>query len=151
MIRIRAIDAARSVEPPNVHYGAMGEFDVAGEQFNEAGRLNSEGMRPVLKQAGFLAQRDKHEENDELFDFALSRHPNEPKVWWAVTTACVLAKRKSRIPEARKLVERYLETPNREPNSDPRSEVRDVFKRLQSPVRRLLSKRNEVRGFTTDV
>ncbi len=85
---------------------------------------------PLLKQAGFLARRGKHEESDELFDLAFSRDPDEPKVWRAAATAWILAKRKSRYPEARKLAERYLATPDRQPNPDPRSELRDLLKKL---------------------
>ena len=129
-IRIRAIDPARGTEALGTYYEAMGAFDAAAEQFEEARRLNPEGMRPLLKQAGFLARRGKHEESDELFDLAFSRHPDEPRVWRAAATAWILAKRKSRYPEARKLAERYLETPDRAPNPDPRSELRDLLKKL---------------------
>ena len=129
-IRIGAIDAARGAEALGTYYEAMGEFAAAGEQFDEARRLNPEGIRPLLKQAGFLARRGKHEESDELFDLAFSRDPDEPKVWRAAATAWVLAKRKSRFPEARRLIERYLETPDREPNPDPKSEVRELLKKL---------------------
>lgn len=129
-IRMRAIDAARGAEALGTYYEAMGEFDAAGEQFDEARRLNPEGMRPLLKQAAFLARRGKHEESDELFDLAFSRDPDEPKVWRTAATAWIRAKRKTRYPEARKLVERYLETPDREPNPDPRSAVRDLLKKM---------------------
>lgn len=129
-IRIRGIDAARGAEALGTYYEAMREFDAAGEQFEEARRLNPEGMRPLLKHAGFLARRGEHEESDELFDLAFSRYPDEPKVWRAAATAWIVAKRKSRYPEARKLAERYLETPDREPNPDPKSEVRDLLKKL---------------------
>jgi hypothetical protein len=44
--------------------------------------------------------------------------------------AWVLAKRKSRYREARELIERYLQAPDREPNPDPKSEVRDLLKKL---------------------
>ena len=63
-------------------------------------------------------------------DLAFSRDPDEPKVWRAAATAWVLAERKTRYPEARELIERYLETPDRVPNPDPRSEVRDLLKKM---------------------
>ena len=129
-IRLRVIDAARGTEALGTYYEAIGEFETAAEHFEEARRLNPEGMRPLLKQAGFLARRGEHEESDELFDLAFSRHPDEPKVWRAAATAWILAERKSRYAEARKLAERYLETPDREPNPDPRSELRDLLKNL---------------------
>ena len=129
-IRMGAIDAARGAEALGTYYEAMGEFDAAGEQFEEARRLNPEGIRPLLKQAAFLARRGKHDESDELFDLAFSRDPDEPKVWRAAATAWIVAKRKSRYSEARELAERYLETPDREPNPDPRSEVRDLLQKM---------------------
>ena len=76
-IRMGAIDAARGAEALGTYYEAMGEFDAAGEQFEEARRLNPDGMRPLLKQAGFLARRGKHDESDELFDLAFSRDPEQ--------------------------------------------------------------------------
>ena len=129
-LRIGAIDAARGAEALGTYYEAMGEFDSAGKQFAEARRLNPEGMRPLLRHASFLARRGKHEESDDLFDQAFARDPDDPKVWRAAATAWVLAKRKSRYPEARELIERYLATPDRKPNPDPRSEVRDLLKKL---------------------
>ena len=129
-LRLRAIDAARGAEALGTYHEVVGEFDAAGEQFAEARRLNPGGMRPLLKQAGFLARRGKHEESDELFDLAFSRDPDEPKVWRAAATAWIVAKRKSRYPEARKLIERYLETPDREPNPDPRYLLRDLLKKM---------------------
>ena len=129
-IRIRAIDAARGAEALGTYHEAVGEFDDAAEQFTEARRLNPEGMRPLLKHAGFLARRGKHEESDKLFDLAFSRDPDEPRAWRAAGTAWIVAKRKSRYPEARELIERYLETPDREPNPDPRYELRDLLKKM---------------------
>ncbi len=129
-IRIGAIDAARGAEALGTYYEAMREFDSAGEQLAEARRLNPEGMRPLLKEAAFLARRGKHEESDKLFDLAFARDPEDPMVWRAAAKAWVLAKRKSRYSEARELIERYLETPDREPNPVPRSEVRDLLKKM---------------------
>lgn len=129
-MRMIAIDAARGAEALGTYHEGMGEFDAAAEQFAEARKLNPDGMRPLLKQASFLARRGKHEESDELFDLAFSRDPDEPKVWRAAATAWIVAKRKSRYPEARKLIERYLETPDREPNPDPRYELRDLLKKM---------------------
>ncbi|MCY4596446.1 MAG: tetratricopeptide repeat protein [Bryobacterales bacterium] len=129
-IRMYAIDAVRGAEALGTYHEAMGELAAAAEQFDEARRLDPDGMRPLLKQAAFLARRGKHEESDEPFDLAFSRDPDEPKVWRVAATARIHAKRKSRYPEARKLVERSLVTPDREPNRDPRSEVRDLLKKL---------------------
>ncbi len=128
--RIQAIDAARGAEAFGTYYEAVREFDSADEQFDEARKLDPEGMRPLLKYAGLLARRGRHAESDELFDLAFARDSEDPKVWRAAAMAWVLAKRKSLYPEARKLIERYLQAPDREPNPDPKSEVRDLLKRL---------------------
>ena len=128
--RIQAVNEARGAEAFGTYYEAVGEFDRADEQFGEARKLDPEGMRPLLKYAGFLARRGRHAESDDLFDLAFARDSEDPKVWRAAATAWVLAKRKSRYPEARELIERYLQAPDREPNPDPKSEVRDLLKRL---------------------
>ena len=129
-IRLGAIDAARGAAALGTYYEVIGEFDKAGESFAEARRLNPEGMGPLLKLAGFLARRGRPERSDELFDLAFSRDPDEPKLWRAAATAWILAERKSRYAEARALIERYLATPDREPNPDPRSELRKLLKKL---------------------
>ena len=128
--RIQAVNEARGAEAFGTYYEAVGEFDRADQQFGEARKLDPEGMRPLLKHAGFLARRGRHAESDDLFDLAFARDSEDPKVWRAAATAWVLAKRKSRYPEARELIERYLQAPDREPNPDPKSEVRDLLKRL---------------------
>lgn len=128
--RIQAIHAARGAEAFGTYYEAVGEFHSADEQFGKARKLDPEGMRPLLKYAGFLARRGRHAESDDLFDLAFARDSEDPKVWRAAAMAWVLAKRKSRYPEARELIERYLQAPDREPNPDPKSEVRDLLKKL---------------------
>ena len=128
--RIQAVNAARGAEAFGTYYEAVGEFDRADGQFVEARKLDPEGMRPLLKYAGFLARRGMHAESDDLFDLAFARDSEDPKVWRAAAMAWVLAKRKSRYREARELIERYLQAPDREPNPDPKSEVRDLLKKL---------------------
>lgn len=128
--RIQAVNEARGAQAFGTYYEAVGEFDRADDQFGEARKLDPEGMRPLLKYAGFLARRGRHAESDDLFDLAFARDSEDPKVWRAAATAWVLANRKSRYPEARELIERYLQAPDREPNPDPKSEVRDLLKRL---------------------
>lgn len=128
--RIQEIDAARGAEAWGTYHEAVGEFESAGKQYALARQLDPDGTRHLLKHATFLARRGKHAESDELFDLAFARDPDNPKVWRATATAWILAKRRSRYPRARQLIERYLVTPDREPNPDPKSEVRKLLKRL---------------------
>lgn len=128
--RIQKVSPARGAEAWGTYYEAVGEFENAGEQFALARQLDSESTRHLLKHASFLARRGMHTESDKLFDIAFARDPDNPKVWRDAATAWILARRRSRYPRARQLIERYLVTPDREPNPDPKSEVRRLLKRL---------------------
>lgn len=128
--RIQKVSPARGAEAWGTYFEAVGEFENAGEQFALARQLDPESTRHLLKYAGFLARRGMHAESDKLFDIAFALDPDNPKVWRDAATAWILAKRRSRYPMARQLIERYLVTPDREPNPDPKSEVRRLLKKL---------------------
>lgn len=112
------------------YYEPVGEFESAGEQYALARQLDPDGIRHVLSHAGFLSRRGELAKSDELFELAFALDSDSPKVWRAAATARILAKRESRYARARELIERYLVTPDREPNPDPRSEVRKLLKGL---------------------
>ena len=128
--QIQELDSARGAGALAAYYEDVGELELAGEQYALARQLDPDGIRHILSYAAFLSRRGAYSESDELFDLAFARDPDNPKVWRAAATAWVLAKRESLYSRARQLIERYLETPDREPNPDPKSEVRKLLKKL---------------------
>lgn len=128
--QIQKLDSARGAGALAVYYEDVGEVERAGEQYALARQLDPDEIRHILSHAAFLSRRGAFTESDELFELAFARDPDNPKVWRAAATAWVLAKRESLYSRARQLIERYLETPDREPNPDPKSEVRELLKKL---------------------
>ncbi len=128
--QIQKVDPARGAGALAAYYEDAGEFERAGEQYALARQLDPQGIRHLLSQAAYLCRRRVFADSDELFDLAFARDPDNPKVWRAAASAWILAKRESLYPRARQLIERYLATPDREPNPDPRSELRNLLKRL---------------------
>ena len=128
--RLKAIDPARGAGALAAYYEHVGEFESAAEQYALARQLDPDGIRHLLSHAGFLSRRGKFAESDELFELAFELDPDNPKVWRAAATAWILAERESYYSRARELIERYLVTPDREPNPDPKSEVRKLLKML---------------------
>ena len=128
--QMQKVDPARGALALAVCYEFASEFESAGEQYVLARQLDPEAVRYLLSHAGFLFRRSAFKESDELFDMAFSRDPDNPKLWRAAATAWVAAKREDRYPRARQLIERYLETPDQDPNQDPVSELRKLLKKL---------------------
>ena len=128
--QIRELDAARGAGALAAYYEDVGEFERAGKQYALARQLDPDGIRHILSYASFLSRRRAFTDSDELFELAFARDPDNPKVWRAAATAWILAKREALYSRARQLIERYLETPDREPNPDPKSEVRKLLRQL---------------------
>ena len=129
-LQIQALDPARGAGALAAYYEHVGEFSSAAEQHALARRLDPDGIRHMLSHAGFLSRRGEFADSDELFELAFEQDPDNPKVWRAAATAWILAERESYYSRARELIERYLVTPDREPNPDPKSEVRKLLKKL---------------------
>lgn len=129
-LQMQAIDPARGAGALAAYHEHVGDFESAGEQYALARQLDPEGIRHLLNHAAYLSRRGAFAESDELFELAFERDPENPKVWRAAATAWILAKRESHYSRARELIERYLATPDREPNPDPKSEVRKLLKEL---------------------
>ncbi len=128
--RIEAIDPARGAAAWALYFEAEGDLALAGERFARARELAPEDIGYLLGHAGFLARRGRHAESDKLFDGALERDPGNPDAWLAAGRAWAGEKRRSRYAQARELLERYLASPDRKPNSDPPSAVRKLLDRL---------------------
>ena len=129
-VRIEAIDQARgSAAWAAVHEDA-GDFDKAAESHLRARELAPEDIGYLVSHAAYLSRRRQHAESDELFAAALARDPDDPDACLEAGKAWLQAKRRALYPRAKELLERYLASPTRKPNSDPPSHVRKLLKKL---------------------
>ena len=129
-VRIESIDRARGAAAwAAVHEDAR-DFQEAAESHLRARELAPNDTGYLLGHAGFLSRRGQHAASDELFEAAIASNPDDPDVCLEAGKAWLHAKRKALYPRARELLERYLASPRRKPNSDPPSRVRKLLKRL---------------------
>lgn len=127
---IEAVDEARGAASWADYFEFAGEHEKAGQSHARARELAPDQIRYLLGHASFLARRGRHAESDILLDAAFEREPHNPDVWLAAGRSWIRAKRRAEYARARELLERYIASPNRRPNSDPPSQVRKLLKNL---------------------
>ena len=128
--KIERFDAARGARAWAAYYERLGDSASAGEKYALARTLDSEDTGHLLSHAAFLARRGLHTESDALFEQAFAQDPRNPEVWLAAGKAWIQARRKSLYSRARQLLERYLASQDRKPDSDPASDVRKILRAL---------------------
>lgn len=79
----------------------------------------------VLDLAKFLANQGRTPESDAVFAKAERDFPNSPRVWFA--KANVLVKQKRDLPEARRLLEKYLDA-GLSPEDPPKAEAERLLR-----------------------
>lgn len=127
---IERLDSARGARAWAACLEEAGNFARSEEKYGLARQLEPANIGHQLAYAGFLARRGEVQRSDELFEGALAREPENPDVWLAAAKAWVQAKRRSHYSRARQLLERYLASPDRRPESEPASQVRRLLRGL---------------------
>ena len=128
--RIEAVSSARGAYALGIWHEDVGEIEQACKQFELARERDPDNSSYLVAHAGFLARRGSHAESDDLFEAALARDPKNPAVWLAAAEAWIGARRKALYPRAKQLAERYLASPDRDPNGTPLFEVRALLKKV---------------------
>lgn len=128
--RIEAVSSAHGAYALGIWHEDVGEIKQACKQFELARERAPDNSSYLVAHAGFLARRGSHAESDDLFEAALARDPENPAVWLAAAEAWIGARRKSLYPRAKQLAERYLASPDRDPNGTPLFEVRALLKKV---------------------
>lgn len=101
------------------------DWPAAEAALRKAIELEPEDVGHRLSLASFLARRERFAESDKIFEAMLKKHPDNPSVWFAFGKELSRAER--RLPEARRLLERYLRTPLPEPDAEPYSVARALL------------------------
>jgi len=103
------------------------EYDTAEEQFRRAAELAPRQVGHVLVLARYLASHDHVAESDALFEKASNMAPENPRVMFDRATTYIKEKRD--LESAKKLLERYLQSPLT-PEDPPRERAEALLKRI---------------------
>jgi Flp pilus assembly protein TadD len=103
------------------------EYATAEEQFRRAAELAPRQVGHVLVLARYLANHDHVKESDALFEQAARMAPNSPRVMFDRAAAYIKENRD--LDTARKLLERYLQSPLT-PEDPPRVRAEAMLKKL---------------------
>jgi tetratricopeptide (TPR) repeat protein len=96
------------------------DFSNAEDSLRRAMEVAPRQVGRVLDLAKFLASQGRTRESDAAFAKAEREFPNTPRVWFA--KADVLVKEKRNLPEARRLLEKYLAA-GVSPDDPPKAEA----------------------------
>jgi Flp pilus assembly protein TadD len=103
------------------------EYETAEQQFRRAAELAPRQVGRILVLARYLANHDRVKESDALFEQAARMAPNSPRVMYDRATTYIKEKRD--LDVARKLLERYIESPLT-PDDPPRARAEAMLKKL---------------------
>jgi Flp pilus assembly protein TadD len=103
------------------------EYDAAEQQFRRAAELAPRQVGRVLVLARYLANHGRVKESDALFEQAARMAPNNPKVMFDRAVTYIHEKRD--LDVARKLLERYLQSPLT-PDDPPRERAEALLEKL---------------------
>jgi tetratricopeptide (TPR) repeat protein len=95
------------------------EYATAEQQLRRAMDAAPSQVGRIVDLAKFLAHQGRTQESDALFAKASTIAPDAPKVWYARADTLIQSKRN--LPEAKRLLERYLQasiTPDDPPKQD---------------------------------
>jgi predicted Zn-dependent protease len=105
------------------------QFASAEEHLRQAIAAAPQQPGRVIDLAQFLARRGRFGESDQVFADAAKQMPDAPRLMFARAETWIKAKRN--LPQARALLDRYLQA-NLTPDDPPRAEARKLLKKLDS-------------------
>lgn len=104
------------------------EYDNAEVQLRHAVELAPKQVGRVLDLAKFLANQGRQQESDALFSKAEKMDPDAPQVWYA--RADTLIKQKRNLDEAKRLLQKYMQSPSITPDDPPRNDAQRLLKQV---------------------
>lgn len=128
------IEKIAAVDPVERHW-AMSRLAEEKKDFKTAEAQLRRGMELAPKQIGrvvdlakFLAKRGRTQESDQIFEQARKIEPNHPTYLWE--RANLLIEQKRNLPEARHLLEQYMNSKVK-PDEDHKEEARKLLSKIQ--------------------
>jgi tetratricopeptide (TPR) repeat protein len=103
------------------------EFQSAEDHLREAIAVAPHSVGHLLALGRFLANQGRNRESDAVFLEAQTKHPNAPEVLFA--WASVLVKQKRDIPQAKTMLEEYMQA-SLTPDDPPKHEARRLLKEV---------------------
>lgn len=103
------------------------EYGTAEAQLRRAAELAPRQVGRVLDLAKFLANQGKQQESDALFAKAEKMAPETPRVWYV--KADTLIKQKRNLDEAKRLLERYMQS-SITPDDPSKNEAQRLLKQV---------------------
>ena len=102
------------------------EYDTAEVQLRKAVESAPRQVGRVIDLAKFLANQGKQQESDALFAKAEKMAPETPKVWYA--KADVLVKQKRNLDEAKRLLQKYMQSSAITPDDPSKDSAQRLLK-----------------------
>jgi len=103
------------------------EYGTVESRLSHAIELAPLQVGQVLNLARFMAKEGRVQESDDLFKRAEKMAPNTPQVWYA--RAETLIKQNRNLPEARELLQKYLQS-QVTPNDPSKQDAERLLKRV---------------------
>jgi tetratricopeptide (TPR) repeat protein len=104
------------------------EYETAEAQLRHAIETAPRQVGHVVNLAKFLANQGRAQESDALFAKAESMDPQAPGVWYA--KADILIKQKRNLDEAKRLLEKYVQSSAITPDDPPKNDAQRLLKQV---------------------
>jgi tetratricopeptide (TPR) repeat protein len=104
------------------------EYDTAEAQLRRAMDAAPKQVSRVVELAKFLAKQGRAQESDALFAKAEKMEPNTPGVWYA--RADTLIKQKRNLDEAKRLLQKYVQSSAITPDDPSKSDAEKLLKQV---------------------
>lgn len=127
------IDRIGAADPVEKHWAMARvaeekkDFNTAEAQFRRSMDLAPRQVGRIVDLAIFLSRRGRTQESDAVFEQAQNVAPNHPIYLWQRANALIEGKRN--LPEAKKLLEKYLST-KVQPDDDHKEEARKLLAKI---------------------
>ena len=127
------IDRIGAADPVEKHWAMARvaeekkDFNTAEAQFRRSMDLAPRQVGRIVDLAIFLSRRGRTQESDAVFEQAQNVAPNHPTYLWQRANALIEGKRN--LPEAKKLLEKYLST-KVQPDDDHKEEARKLLAKI---------------------
>lgn len=128
------VDRIAALDPAEKHFAEARiaeekkEWNAAEAQLRRAADLAPQQAGRLVDLAKFLARRGKLQESEVAFQRAEKANPNSPKVW--IERAETYINTGKNLPEAKKLLEKYLAAGNLTPDDRPKDDARKLLARV---------------------